>query len=164
MVKTSYKVDPQQLFARSLADAQARVRDLSEPLSKIADDFYRSNRATFSKRGAGGYPDLTAAYKVSKRKQVGFVYPILVRSGALQRSATSRTDRNSFLEISDGNTISFGSKLPYAQFVQEKRPFMFFGQEYPQIATAEQLGRIKRWSGILADYVLAVSPGGEKVA
>lgn len=161
MVRAQYKVDPQRTFSAAVDRARTDVLDLTIPLRLILEDFYRSNRATFEKRGAGGYEDLSDKYKARKRRQVGFVYPILVRSGALRGSATNSKDRNAYSRIINRSAIEFGSRLPYAAAVQSRRPFMFFGPEYPKIASSEQTQRLERWVKILEEHVVAVSRFGK---
>lgn len=159
MVKTSYKVDAQGVFKRAVDEAKKQAGNLTVPLKLIAADFYKSQRGLFQQSGAGGYQDLTAAYKKQKRRQVGFVYPILKRTGALERSTTNDGDANAFMQIANGSVLFIGSRVPYAGFVAGKRPFIFLGPEVPRIATSEQRGRLERWVKILNDHALDSAKG-----
>lgn len=145
-------------FQAALRRAQSKVSDLTIPLILIAKDFYKSQKAMFQLKGPGQYEDLSPGYKKQKKKAVGFVYPILKRSGALERSVTTPTDSNSINQIIDKNTLIIGTKVKYAakhQFGQgvPLRPFLFVGPE-SRFATNEQSGRLGRWKNILEQYVL----------
>lgn len=164
MVTTRYQIDPQRVFRNAVRRAQAQVGDLTIPLRVIARDFYRSQKGLFTKTGAGGYQDLTPGYKRAKRREVGFVYPILVKSRALERSVTNENDSNAVHQIVNRSAIIFGSRLSYAAAVQAKRPYMFIGPEQPKIATSDQMGRLERWVRILNDHVVSVLDGGRRAA
>jgi hypothetical protein len=164
VVRTSYKVDPQGVFRNALRDARSVVSDLTEPLEAIAKDFYRTEPPTFEKNASGGFPDLSPAYKRAKRREVGFVYPMLVRSGALRASMTSPTDPNAVKLILNKRTLFIGTRIKYASAVQSRRPFLFLGPEAKGIATDEQVGRLERWVGILMDHCIAVLDGKKRRA
>lgn len=159
MVKTEYKVDPQRVFRNALREARGVTSDLTIPLELIAKDFYRTQAPTFQKNASGGYPDLSPAYKRAKRREVGFVYPMLVRSGALRSSMTSASDPNAVKLILNKKSLFIGTRLKYAAAVQARRPFLFLGPEEPGVATDEQKGRLERWVGILMDHCIAVLDG-----
>lgn len=154
MVKTSYSIANLASFQAKLREAQDAAGDLTEALEEIAEDWYRSERATFQYRGAGPYRDLTQKYKVRKRREVGAVYPILVRSGRLGESMTEPGSPDAVTRIEGGKTLVIDSRVPYAPFVQKTRPFFFIGPEARQYATPEQLARPERWKKILTRFVL----------
>lgn len=156
-MRTTYKVDPRGDFKRAIDQALTQVKDLTVPLKAVADDFYRSQPGLFRKTGAGGYEDLSPSYKLQKAAEVGFVYPVLRKSGALERSTTKGSDPNAIFRILGKSAVEIGSRLPYAKFVQAKRPFVFIGPEVPSIATAEQRKRLPRWIGIVKQYVIDVT-------
>lgn len=158
---TSYKVDNDRRFREALRAAGEQVSDLTIPLTLIARDFYKSEKAIFSLQGPGQYPDLSTAYKASKLKAVNFVYPILKRSGRLASSVTDPSSSDAINQIINKNTLVIGTKVSYGVFHQSDAPrkkiplrkFLFIGPEAPKFATSDQMGRLQRWTQILADYV-----------
>jgi len=64
--------------------------DLKTPLVKSAEFMRREAIENFAQRGekmqSGGWPDLKDITKRIKLKEVGFVYPMMVRTGRLKRS------------------------------------------------------------------------------
>jgi len=154
VVKTSYKVSNLAEFQARLREAQGVANDLTEPLEAIAADWYRSERGSFAYPGAGPYRDLTARYKVRKRRAVGAVYPILVRTGRLKKSATDPSSLDSVVAIRDRKYLTIDSRVPYARHVQAWRPFFFVGPEARQYATPDQVARPTRWKKILTSYLL----------
>lgn len=160
---TSYKVDNDKAFRNALDRAKGLTSDLTIPLKDIARDFYRSEKAIFQLSGPGQYPDLSETYKERKRKEVGFVYPILKRSGALADSVLSGSDSNAVYQILAKNTLILGTSLEYGAFHQSDSPrfkiplrkFLFIGPEAPQFANSDQQGRLERWLNILNSFILA---------
>ena len=158
---TSYSVDNDESFRRALQRTKDKVADLTIPLTLIAKDFYKSQRAIFQLSGPGQYEDLADSTKEQKQKEVGFIYPILKRSGALADSTTKPVDPNAINEIVNKDTLIIGTKVPYGVFHQSDAPrsklplrkFLFIGPEAPQFATSEQKGRLQRWLGILDGYM-----------
>lgn len=139
-----------------------QVKDLTIPLTLISKDFYKSEAAIFNLGGPGQYPDLKEKTKIQKQKQVGFVYPILKRSGALAKSMLNPTDGNAINFIANKNTLVLGTRVQYGVFHQSDsarkkiplRKFLFIGPEAAQFANSEQQGRLERWLGIMNGYVL----------
>lgn len=172
---TSYSVDNDGKFRAALERAKGLVSDLRTPLTLIAQDFFKSQKAIWMLSGPGQYPDLSARYKVLKQKKYGFMYPILEATGALKRSMTNPKDPNAISEIINKDTLIVGTRVPYAKFHQSDEPrktlplrkFLFIGPEAPRFATSEQMGRLYRWNNILNAYVLGVMgapvEGGGKV-
>lgn len=154
MVKTSYSVANLREFLATIEAARARVDDLTEPLEAIADDWFKSQRGSFEYSNAGPYKDLTQKYKGQKRRSVGSVYPILVRTGRLKKSMTDRSSSDAVATVTGKKVLVLDSRVPYARHVQNYRPFFFIGPEASQYATADQLGRPERWKKILTEYVL----------
>lgn len=162
MVATSYIVDNDRKFREALARAKAEVSNLTLPLTLIAKDFQRSEKAIFLLKSEGQYPDLSENYKPEKKKAVGFLYPILKRTGALERSLTTPTDPDTILEIVNQDTLFIGTRVKYAIYHQSDEPrkkiplrkFLFIGPEAPRFATSDMMGRPERWLNILNAFVL----------
>lgn len=158
---TSYSVDNDKKFRNKLAKVLKQTSDLTIPLTLISKDFYKSEKAIFMLKSPGLYPDLSARYKKVKQKKVGFLYPILKRSGALEQSVTDPTDSQAINQILNKNTLVIGTKVPYAVFHQSDAPrkrlplrkFLFIGPEAPRFAINETKGRLERWTGILEGFL-----------
>lgn len=158
---TSYSVDNDRRFRNALFYAAKNIQDFRIPFGLISADFYRSEQSIFKLKSAGQYPDLSPRYAERKQKDVGFRYPILVRSGRLANSMLGPHNPGSINVISSlsmfiGTSIEYGvyhqsdgprkSKLP-------QRKFVFIGPEAPRFASSEQAGRLQRWLGIINDHV-----------
>lgn len=165
MAFTSYIVDNDYKFRASLNRAARLVGDLTIPLILISKDFYKSQQAIFGLKGPGLYPDLSPRYKKVKQKAVGFVYPILKRSGRLAESTTNPTAPDAINEIVNKNTLIIGTRVPYGVYHQSDAPrkriplrkFLFIGPEAPRFANTDQKGRLERWQNILQGYVNQVA-------
>ncbi len=106
-------------------------------------------------------------YKKEKLKRYGFVYPMLVASGALRSSLTQMGDSNSLFEIFNKSTLALGTKVVgkgganYPMFLNygtKKMPARHF-MEIPKLSVA-------RWMGILKKFVFTAwgPPGKPAVA
>lgn len=184
---TSYSVDNDRKFAKALAFAGKRLEDLRVPLNLIANDFYKSEKAIFQLKSEGQYPplgglnsstktrfrgkDMTRRQAAEARKieKVGFAYPLLKRTGLLERSLTNRSDTNAVNDIVGNKTLIIGTLVEYGSFHQSDRSrskiplrkFLFIGPEAKKFATSEQIGRLQRWVAILQDYIKKSIEGGK---
>lgn len=161
----SYSADNDQKFRDALIEAQKTVGDLTVPLTLIAKDFFKSEVAIWALKGPGQYPDLSQRTLDQRHRDKQPIYPILKRSGALEKSMTDPTDPNAISEIVNGESLFIGTRVkskkgyPYPavhQFGSKNVPmrkFLFIGPEAPQFATSEQMGRLDRWLNILNSYV-----------
>jgi phage gpG-like protein len=157
---TSYSVDNDRTFRRAIKAASEKISDLTIPLTLISQDWYRSERAIFKLKGPGQYPDLSPGYKAFKASKVGFVYPILKRTGRLAQSLTDPTSSKAINQIINKDTLIIGTKVKYGVFHQSDRPrrkiplrkFLFIGPE-SGFAMSPQKGRLQRWLGILSGFV-----------
>lgn len=156
----TFKVDESKTFTRALEKAQKVSDDLSAPFSLIAQDFYRTQPATWNQSGAGVYQDLTERTKKQKRAQVGFVYPILRRNGYLERAASEEGAQGNITEVT-ANSLTLGvddRSIPYAGYQQlgttfiPARPYIF-GPGSPY-AVGPQQGRLDRWLKIIQEFIL----------
>lgn len=167
----SYSIQNDDAFRRGLARASAEISDLRIPFGLILKDFYKSQNAIFKLKSAGKYPDFQGekdeggktAYQRAKIKAVGFDYPLLKRTGALEKSTTSPSAKGSVANIAPLSLI-FGTSISYGIYHQSDAPrskiplrkFIFIGPEASRFATSEQQGRLERWLNILNDYTLKV--------
>jgi phage gpG-like protein len=160
---TSYSVDNDQRFRNALARAQAQVRDLRIPLTLIAKDFFRSQKAIWALKSPGQYPDLAPSTKKKRDRDGQPYYPILRgKTGFLEQSMTDPRDANSINQIINKDTLILGTAVSYGIFHQSDKPrskiplrkFLFIGPEAPRFANSDQAGRPNRWMNILNDFVL----------
>ncbi len=145
-VQATFEIQNAKEFAASIARAKAQAADLTGPLKLIAKDFHRSQKAVFQ---SSNFADLSESYKKQKRKDVGFVYPILKRSGALERSTTGESDPNAVVNIDNRDTLFIGSRLSYAGFIDRGTRKM----PARPLFQIDDL-RLARWVKILNDHVL----------
>lgn len=157
----NYQVDPDKKFQAAITAALKEVSDLTIPYTLITKSWFKGNRAIFALKGPGKYVDLTPGYKKQKKKAVGFVYPILRRSGALERSITEPGDPASISLIINKTTLILGTKVPYGKYHQfgtkrlPKRPFILVGAE--QVSPPDLNRRREAWLQIISDYVMQAS-------
>jgi hypothetical protein len=172
-------------FKKLLDDVGKDISDFRIPFGLISNHFYRGNRKIFSLRGPGLYPDLggfkpsekikvkgvfitrRAAAKFYKNEEVGFIYPLLKRTGKLEASLSSRNGPNAEHFIGR-NSLVMGTKVDYAKYHQSDRPRtripqrkMIFidggGKEVAKDAIIS--GRLQAWTNIINDYVVQVLTG-----
>lgn len=161
------KVDAGEKLRKAIREAATKVGDLTIPLTEISRQWFKSNRAIFTLQSAGKYVDLSAPYKKAKKRDVGFVYPILKRSGALERSITNPSDNNAVsyiinkLALAVGTSVTNEKGVPYPAIIHEgrgsqpERLVVLFGNE--QIAPPQLNKRIEGWRRTLLDYAAQVS-------
>ena len=166
---TSYSVDNDKKFRKALEKAGEVSQDLRVPFGLILRDFYKSEQAIFKLKGAGKYPVFKGKinpktgmteYQAQKKKDVGFDYPLLVRTGSLAASLLGPNNKGSISKITPLSLV-FGTSIEYGIYHQSDAPrpkiplrkFLFIGPEAPQFATSEQMGRLQRWQGYLTDHI-----------
>lgn len=166
---TSYTVDNDKKFRNAIKKAAEVSEDLRVPFGLILRDFYKSQQAIFKLTGPGKYPPFKGVkdpetgmtqYQASKKKKVGFDYPLLVRSGRLSSSLLGPSNPGSVSKITKLSLI-FGTSVPYGIYHQSDLPrkkiplrkYLFIGPEAPRFATSEQQGRLQRWQGYLQDHI-----------
>jgi phage gpG-like protein len=161
MAVTQYVVDADKQFQKAIKDALKQVNDLTIPFKLITKSWFKGNEFLFkAPYNPSRYTDLTENYKKQKKKAVGFIYPILRRSGLLEESITDPSSGNSINLIINGKTLVLGTKVPYAakhQFGEKvpARPFLLIGGE--QTAPDEINRRKDAWIATIRDYVMQKS-------
>lgn len=162
---SSYIVDNDRKFARAISNAYKATSDLTIPLTEIAKDWFKSNKAIFMLKSAGQYPDLKESTKEKKLKKYGFIYPIFRARGYLEESLTNPSDFFAIHQIENKSTLVIGTAIPYAIFHQSDSPrkviplrkMVFIGPESVFSANSGIAGRLQRWTQTLRNYVIAVS-------
>lgn len=161
---TSYSVDNDNRFKNALKRAQEQSDDLRIPFTLIASDFYRSQKAIWKLSGPGQYKDLSSQYKKAKQKAVGFIYPILKRTGKLEAAASVQFGPGNITQVGPTSLLMGvnDAVVPYANYHQSDAPrtkiplrkYLFIGPEAKAFASSDQAGRVERWLNIMNSYVL----------
>jgi hypothetical protein len=158
----SYNVDNDKTFHRAIVRAKSVTDDLRIPLTLIAKDFYKSEKAIFLLKGPGQYPDLAQSTIDKKEKAKVPIYPILMGPGTsrgrLAGSLTEPTHPDAVNQIVNKRTLVIGTTVPYVIYHQSDKPrtkiplrkVLFIGPE-SQFANSDQQGRVGRWMNILND-------------
>lgn len=135
--------------------------DFRIPFTLIANDFYKSQRKIFMLKGPGRYVDLTPKYKKRKKKEVGFAYPILLKTGRLANSTLGPSNRDSVFSLTR-NSLVMGSSTPYGIYHQSdafprrkipQRKFIFIDGGPGDKAQDGVNGRRERWLNIIQSHV-----------
>ncbi len=159
-VSVELELKNKERFLAAINRAKQVSEDLTLPLTLITKDFYKSQQGIFQLKGPGQYADLSKKYKAEKAALLGSAYPILKRSGRLEKSVTNPNSPDAWNYIVNKDTLILESRVEYGIFHQlgtskmPRRPFFFIGPEAPTYATDEMKGRAERWLNILNSYVL----------
>lgn len=157
-----FDVDPSGAIRDAVADALKKVDDLRPAWLAIIPSWFKGNRAIFKLGSAGKYADLSPGYKISKQRDVGFVYPILKREGAIERSITEAGDADSVVRMTPTD-LELGTSNPIANYLHfgtkhmPARPVVMIGAE--QTAPDEINMRKQRWIETIENFVLQASSG-----
>lgn len=166
-----FQVDEKKILQKAINKTIKQVQDLTVPYKLMTREWFKGNRSQFDlgRQGPGKYEDFTQESSDQKFRDVGFVYPILVRSGKLMRSMTQPRNPDAVTKIINKKVLTLGTKAtskggaPYAFFLHfgtkfmPARPVVILGVE--QVATTVQKRRIKIWVNMLNDFVVQKSEG-----
>jgi len=160
-----FKVDPKGVFRKALIEAGKKSNDLRTPFRLITQSFYKTNMALFQMKSKGPFKDLSPKYKKQKKREWGFIYPILKASGKLEKSLTSPTNPDTIATVLNKTTLLLGTKVtsdkgaPYPAFLQfgtrkmPARPYLVVGTEKGKWAKSQHIQRRKqRWMELLEKY------------
>ena len=159
---TSYIVENDDDFNKALDRLAAVTNDFRIPFGLIAKEFYRGNKKIFTLQSAGKYEDLNEKYKKTKKREVGFVYPILFKSGRLASSLVNAGDPEAVRVITKQNLL-LGTDVPYLKYHQSDRPrtklplrkaLFIDGGPFETSVGAKTSGRRQAWLNILNQYIL----------
>ena len=138
---------------RQLLKRMAKVtNDLSPFLVTIAEELRQSRKAIFKLTSRGAYPELNDKYKIRKQKKVGFAYPILRKTGRLEKSITESGGEN-IAEIRSKKSLRFGTEVEYGEYHQKGkgvplRKFLFIGSDETRSGLSRGLQRIMKAGNI----------------
>ena len=141
---------------RQLLKRMAKVtNDLTPFLVTIAEELRQSRKAIFKLTSRGAYPELSEKYKIRKQKDVGFAYPILKRTGRLEKSITESGGEN-IAEIRNKKSLFFGTQVDYGKYHQSDEPrkkiplrkFLFIGSDETRSGLSRGLQRVMKAGNI----------------
>jgi phage gpG-like protein len=115
-VEVTVSVEGEDELARAFGLMSGAVNDWRPYWPDIAAVFYISESARFSSGGFGTWPPLSSGYAAFKAKHYPG-QPILVRTGLLRESLTSRTGAGAIYEES-ALELTLGTNVPYAKYHQ----------------------------------------------
>lgn len=126
--------------------------DLTPFLVSVAEELRQSRKAIFKLESRGAYPELNKRYKKRKQKEVGFAYPILKRTGRLEKSVTEEGGEN-IAEIKNKRVLIFGTEVPYSSYHQKGkgvplRKFLFIGADETRSGLRRGLQRMMKSGNI----------------
>lgn len=169
-------------FAAKIAKALQAVDDLKIPFMLIAQDWYKDNMQIKNLKGPGMYPDFKGdrygeklggkgkkvqpgytRYMQAKENKVGFVYPLLVRTGRMIDSITIPGHSDAVM-IVEKKLLVLGTNVDYAIYHQSSdmnrpimpyRPIIFNKAVRGGFANVFQ-ARMERYSRIINTYIAKV--------
>ena len=177
---TSYIVENDDDFRAAIERLRSVTKDFRIPFGLIAKEFYQGNKKIFTLKSAGKYPDyggfapntpvkfrgINTTRKVKarflKKREVGFIYPMLVKTGRLASSLTNAGDPETVRFIGK-QSLSLGTSVPYTKFHQSdkartiipQRKVVFIdGGPLETSQGASTSGRRQAWLNILNQYIL----------
>lgn len=164
----SWTIENNEAFQKKLDELGDAIKDFRPPFRAISSDFYRSQRQLFTLQGAGKYVDLTENYKKQKKKEVGFIYPILVGATRdLSNSTLGKDHRNSIFHLGK-QSLEIGTNIPYGKFHQSDKPrkkipqrkFVFItGGDGDRSKDSGINGRRERWTFIIDTHIKQIISG-----
>lgn len=154
-----FEVDPGGKLKKKFKRALEEIDDLRIPLSLIRESWFAGNGSIFAISGPGKWADLTPGYKKAKKRDKGFIYPILFRDGTLKSALTRPGDVNSISKLTGKKTLDLGvvdnvifnSLNNGTRTGMKKRPFILLGVE--QTAPSALNTRVQLWTRLLQDYI-----------
>jgi len=163
-------------FKRGIDRLSKATDDFRIPFGLIANHWYKGNRKLFKLKSGGLYApygginptsEKTAAAERAKKRDVGFVFPMMKRSGRLEQSLVSKNSSETEHFVGK-QTLVMGTKVPYAKFHQSDKPRSVLPQRKvvfidggPAEKAKDALvsGRREAWLNIMNDYIIQLLDG-----
>lgn len=115
---TSYDLENDDRFLAYFRELERTAGDHRFALNETQRILRKFWRANFILSGPGQYPDLSPEYADRKEDEVGFVYPILVRSGFLRDSVIDAGHPKAITRVGTASLV-LGTSVPWAAYNQE---------------------------------------------
>ena len=158
---TSYIVENDKAFLRAIDKLSKETSDFRIPFGFISKEFFQGNKKVFSLKGPGQYPDLAPKTKVQKMREVGFVYPILKKTGRLESSLTGGNSPEA-VNVIGKKLLLLGTTVPYAIYHQSdaprkkiplRKPVFISGPPLEQGVADRVSGRKQAWLNIIDKHI-----------
>lgn len=161
-----FALENEKLFKEQLEELRAVSLDLRIPFTLIARDFYQSEKKIFALKGPGRYADLKDTYKERKQREVGFIYPMLFKTGRLAKSLLDPSSPEAETYIGKQELV-LGTSVPYAIYHQSDEPrsrlpqrkVVFIDGGPLDEAKDGKYGRRERWANIIFNYIKQKTTG-----
>lgn len=178
----SFLPENDKAFQRGLDRLGKTVDDFRIPFNLIGNHWYRGNRKLFKLKSEGLYPPYGGfnfgeripfkgglstrreVAEVLKSEEVGFIFPMLKRKGALEKSLSGKNQPFALFSIGKQELI-MGTDVPYAIYHQSDRPrkkipqrkMIFIDGGPAEVAKDAVIsGRLQAWLNIMNDHITQV--------
>jgi len=176
-IATSFLVDNDRAFKRGLDRLAKATDDFSTPFAEIAKHWYQGNKKLFKLKSGGLYApygglntnaEKQYAAEQQKKKEVGFIFPMMKRTGRLEKSLVSKNSSEGEHFVGR-QTLVLGTKVPYTKYHQSDAPRSVMPQrkvifiDGGPAETAKDAvisGRREAWLNIMNDHIIQLI-GGE---
>ena len=159
---TSYIVENDKAFLDGIDRLSRATKDFRIPFGLISKSFFQGNKKIFTLKSAGQYPDLKDKTKTQKQREVGFVYPILKRTGRLESSLTGGNSPEA-INVIGKKSLLLGTSVDYAIYHQSdevrskiplRKPVFISGPPLEKGKADSKSGRKQAWLNIMNQYII----------
>lgn len=178
----SFIPENDEAFRRGLKRLAEATDDFRIPFGIIGSDFYRSNKIIFGLKSAGLYPPLGGfnhrdkvggktkrqRAEESKKKRVGFAYPLLVGETKTLKGSLLSKNHSDAEYFAGRKSLIMGTSVSYAKYHQSdkartklpQRKMIFISGGSKEASKDSKIsGRRERWINIIDDYVSQITKG-----
>lgn len=181
----SFIPENDEAFKRGLKRLADTVDDFRIPFGLIGRHWYRGNKKIFGLASRGLYPGFGGfnptekiqflgkpttrreAAEVTKSEEVGFIFPLLKRSGKLEASLSSRSAKGAVF-FAGKHDLLMGTSIPYAIFHQsdedrftlpQRKVIFISGGPAEKAKDSFVSGRREAWLNIMNDHINQILTG-----
>jgi len=139
-----------------MAAVQWQATELEKVSNKINSAFMRNEKKLFASEGVSGgskWKALSPRYAAAKRRKFG-KKKIMVRTGTLRRSLTTKASSHIIRYTMDPNTIEFGTKIGYAAYHIKKKGNPHYNPRLPHRDTLQHRRKqVNEYRQVIWDYI-----------
>lgn len=180
-----FAIENEKEFIAQMTRLQRLGADLRIPFRLISSDFYRSQEIIFGLKSPGLYPPLggfnpdrivagvvTARQRAedTKKRQVGFAYPLLVRKNSAIKDSTLSPNHPNSVYFLGRSELIIGTNVEYAKYHQDpknrprtkipERRFVFIDGGPNDASKSSRIsGRRERWRDIINTHYKQIIEG-----
>lgn len=181
----SFIPENDEAFKRGLKRLAQATDDFRIPFGLIGRHWYRGNKKIFGLASRGLYPGFGGfkpsekiqfkgqpttrreAAEVTKSEEVGFIFPLLKRSGALEASLSSRSAKGAVF-FAGKHDLLMGTKIGYAIFHQsdkkrftlpQRKVIFISGGPAEKAKDSVVSGRREAWLNLINDHINQILTG-----